>query len=34
MKETPLFFAAKNENMDCAELLLTWGANSEILNLR
>ncbi|XP_004306153.1 PREDICTED: uncharacterized protein LOC101301323 [Fragaria vesca subsp. vesca] len=34
MKETPLFFAVKNESKECAELLLTWGANSEVLNLR
>lgn len=34
MKETPLFFAVKNDHMDCAELLLHWGANSEVLNLR
>ncbi|XP_024019891.1 uncharacterized protein LOC112091173 [Morus notabilis] len=34
MKETPLFFAVKNDHMDCAELLLRWGANSEVLNLR
>ncbi|XP_040369777.1 uncharacterized protein LOC121051460 isoform X2 [Rosa chinensis] len=34
MKETPLFFAVKNESKECTELLLTWGANSEVLNLR
>ncbi|CAN6702536.1 unnamed protein product [Malus baccata var. baccata] len=34
IKETPLFFAVRNDNMECAELLLSWGANSEILNLR
>ncbi|PON67324.1 Splicing factor-like protein [Trema orientale] len=34
MKETPLFFAVKNSHMDCAELLLRWGANTEVLNLR
>jgi ankyrin repeat protein len=34
MKETPLFFAVKNDHMSCAELLLRWGANSEVLNLR
>lgn len=34
MKETPLFFAVKNDHMVCAELLLRWGANSEVLNLR
>ncbi|XP_062104895.1 uncharacterized protein LOC133816383 [Humulus lupulus] len=27
MKETPLFFAVKNDHMDCAEILLRWGAN-------
>ncbi|KAM5549923.1 hypothetical protein ABKV19_001045 [Rosa sericea] len=34
MKETPLFFAVKNGSKDCTELLLTWGANSEVLNVR
>ncbi|WRX20459.1 RNA recognition motif domain - like 10 [Theobroma cacao] len=34
MKETPLFFAVKNDHIDCAELLQRWGANSEVLNLR
>ncbi|KAG7985394.1 hypothetical protein I3843_03G024000 [Carya illinoinensis] len=34
MKETPLFFAVKNDHIDCTELLLRWGANSEVLNLR
>ncbi|KAF3444784.1 hypothetical protein FNV43_RR14477 [Rhamnella rubrinervis] len=34
MKETPLFYAVKNDHMDCAELLLCWGANTEVLNLR
>ncbi|GMI69965.1 hypothetical protein HRI_000665800 [Hibiscus trionum] len=34
MKETPLFFAVKNDHMECAELLQRWGANSEVLNLR
>lgn len=34
MKETPLFFAAKNDHLDCAELLLSQGVNSEVLNLR
>ena len=33
-KETPLFFAVKNDHIECAELLLRWGANSEVLNLR
>ncbi|KAK9939631.1 hypothetical protein M0R45_016321 [Rubus argutus] len=32
MKETPLFFL-RRMSVDCAELLLTWGENSEILNL-
>lgn len=34
MMETPLFFAVKNDHMVCAEVLLRWGANSEVLNLR
>ncbi|PQQ10078.1 uncharacterized protein Pyn_38626 [Prunus yedoensis var. nudiflora] len=34
IKETPLFFAVRNDSMECAELLLNWGASSEILNLR
>ncbi|KAL5582316.1 hypothetical protein UlMin_014758 [Ulmus minor] len=34
MKETPVFFAVNNDHMDCAELLLRWGANSEVFNLR
>ncbi|XVF58264.1 hypothetical protein PTKIN_Ptkin07bG0050800 [Pterospermum kingtungense] len=34
MKETPLFFAVKNDHIDCAELLQRWGANNEVLNLR
>ncbi|BFG26698.1 hypothetical protein CerSpe_129720 [Prunus speciosa] len=34
IKETPLFFAVRNDSMECAELLLSWGASSEILNLR
>ncbi|KAL5739040.1 hypothetical protein ACOSP7_027966 [Xanthoceras sorbifolium] len=33
-KETPLFFAVRNDHMDCAELLLSWGAFAEVLNLR
>lgn len=33
-KETPLFFAVKNDSMACTELLLQWGAHSEVLNLR
>ncbi|KAM7252754.1 hypothetical protein ACFE04_008263 [Oxalis oulophora] len=32
--ETPLFFAVKNDHMDCVELLLRWGAECEALNLR
>ncbi|XP_057953695.1 uncharacterized protein LOC131147990 [Malania oleifera] len=34
MLETPLFFAAKNDYLDCAQLLLHFGANTEVLNLR
>ncbi|KAE8689279.1 Ankyrin repeat family protein, putative isoform 2 [Hibiscus syriacus] len=34
MKETPLFFAVKNDHIECADLLQRWGANSEVLNLR
>ncbi|XP_050281658.1 uncharacterized protein LOC126722549 [Quercus robur] len=34
MKETPLFFAVKNDHMKCAEALLRWGASNEVLNLR
>ncbi|KAK7852020.1 heterogeneous nuclear ribonucleoprotein 1 [Quercus suber] len=34
MKETPLFFAVKNDQMKCAEALLRWGASNEVLNLR
>ncbi|XP_039014377.1 uncharacterized protein LOC120144371 [Hibiscus syriacus] len=34
MKETPLFFAVKNDHIECADLLQRWGANSEGLNLR
>ncbi|KAF8390214.1 hypothetical protein HHK36_024737 [Tetracentron sinense] len=34
MKETPLFFAVKNDFMDCAQLLLRYGASSQVLNLR
>ncbi|XP_048229884.1 uncharacterized protein LOC8269478 [Ricinus communis] len=33
-KETPLFFAVKNDCKDCAELLLHWGASTEVFNLR
>ncbi|PIA41501.1 hypothetical protein AQUCO_02200134v1 [Aquilegia coerulea] len=34
MQETPLFFAVKNNFMDCAQHLLSTGANTQILNLR
>ncbi|CAH8357682.1 unnamed protein product [Eruca vesicaria subsp. sativa] len=34
IKETPLFFAVKNNHLDCVELLLQRGASSEIHNLR
>ncbi|XP_015879390.4 uncharacterized protein LOC107415561 isoform X2 [Ziziphus jujuba] len=34
MKETPLFYAVKNEHINCVELLLRWGASSEVFNLR
>lgn len=33
-KETPLFFAVKNGFIDCAQLLLRFGADSQALNLR
>nr|XP_029120687.1 uncharacterized protein LOC105045648 isoform X3 [Elaeis guineensis] len=33
-KETPLFFAVKNGFIDCAQLLLRFGANSQAFNLR
>ncbi|XP_058111119.1 uncharacterized protein LOC131254130 [Magnolia sinica] len=33
-KETPLFLAVKNESMECARLLLSFGANTQALNLR
>ncbi|KAF2299203.1 hypothetical protein GH714_030954 [Hevea brasiliensis] len=33
-KETPLFFAVKNDCKDCAEVLLRWGASTEVFNLR
>ncbi|XP_031378821.1 uncharacterized protein LOC116194208 isoform X2 [Punica granatum] len=32
--ETPLFFAVKNDRMECADLLLRHGAITEVLNLR
>ncbi|CAN8266009.1 unnamed protein product [Cochlearia groenlandica] len=34
IKETPLFFAVKNNHLDCVELLLQCGASTEIHNLR
>ncbi|KAG2301459.1 hypothetical protein Bca52824_030110 [Brassica carinata] len=34
IKETPLFFAVKNNHLECVELLLQCGASSEIHNLR
>lgn len=34
MKETPLFFAVKNNFIDCAQLLLCYGASSQVFNLR
>ncbi|XP_019102231.1 PREDICTED: uncharacterized protein LOC104698747 [Camelina sativa] len=34
IKETPLFFAVKNNHLDCVELLLRFGASTEIHNLR
>ncbi|KAJ0245401.1 Serine/threonine-protein phosphatase 6 regulatory ankyrin repeat subunit [Hirschfeldia incana] len=34
IKETPLFFAVKNNHLECVELLLKCGASSEIYNLR
>ncbi|KAH9614067.1 hypothetical protein KSS87_002764, partial [Heliosperma pusillum] len=34
LKETPLFLAAKNDRIDCAQLLLRFGASTEIHNLR
>ncbi|KAL1203244.1 E3 ubiquitin-protein ligase XBAT32 [Cardamine amara subsp. amara] len=34
IKETPLFFAVKNNHLDCVELLLRCGASTEIHNLR
>ncbi|KAJ4823929.1 hypothetical protein Tsubulata_009763 [Turnera subulata] len=29
MRETPLFFAVKNDHKECAELLLNWGASTD-----
>ncbi|KAF9626137.1 hypothetical protein IFM89_031264 [Coptis chinensis] len=34
MNETSLFFAVKNDFLNCAQLLLRSGANKQILNLR
>ncbi|XP_024006856.1 uncharacterized protein LOC18012966 [Eutrema salsugineum] len=34
IKETPLFFAVKNNHLECVELLLQCGASTEIQNLR
>ncbi|CAN1162943.1 26S proteasome non-ATPase regulatory subunit 10 [Linum perenne] len=34
MKETPLYFAVKNDHKECVELLLRYGASTNILNLR
>ncbi|XP_038725145.1 uncharacterized protein LOC120016440 isoform X1 [Tripterygium wilfordii] len=34
MKETPLFYAVKNDHLVCTELLLLWGAEREVFNLR
>jgi len=33
-KETPLFFAVKNGSVDCAKLLLRFGADTKARNLR
>ncbi|GLJ48020.1 hypothetical protein SUGI_1014120 [Cryptomeria japonica] len=33
-KETPLFYAVKNNHFECAMLLLGYGANRQALNLR
>ncbi|ERN06018.1 hypothetical protein AMTR_s00142p00024640 [Amborella trichopoda] len=33
-RETPLFYAVKNDYMDCAQLLLRYGANRQAFNLR
>lgn len=33
-EETPLFFAVKSNSMECVELLLSFGANTQSLNLR
>ncbi|KAF5206806.1 serine/threonine-protein phosphatase 6 regulatory ankyrin repeat subunit [Thalictrum thalictroides] len=34
MQETPLFFAVKNDLIDCVQILLSSGANTQIFNLR
>ncbi|CAA7051911.1 unnamed protein product [Microthlaspi erraticum] len=34
IKETPLFFAVRNNHLDCVELLLKCGASTEIHNIR
>lgn len=34
LKETPLFFAAKNDFIECAQLLVSYGAATDIHNLR
>uniref|UniRef100_A0A803N3H5 Uncharacterized protein n=1 Tax=Chenopodium quinoa TaxID=63459 RepID=A0A803N3H5_CHEQI len=34
LKETPLFLAAKNDFIDCAQLLLSYGATTDVHNLR
>ncbi|KAJ7547502.1 hypothetical protein O6H91_08G088600 [Diphasiastrum complanatum] len=33
-KETPLFSAVKNNHLDCARVLLQYGANRQVMNLR
>ena len=33
-KETPLFLAVKNNHIECAKLLLQFGSNPKIMNLR
>ncbi|XP_057871357.1 uncharacterized protein LOC131077811 isoform X2 [Cryptomeria japonica] len=33
-KETPLFYAVKNNHFECAMLLIAYGANRQALNLR
>ncbi|XP_050226511.1 uncharacterized protein LOC126676363 [Mercurialis annua] len=33
-KETPLYFAVKNDHKYCVEALLRWGASTEVFNLR